>query len=45
MQDFECVLRFWKEAMVTVQDSENMLKLLYGTPGIPVNEAVCEMEE
>lgn len=40
MQDLGCVLRFWKEAMVTVQDSEDVLKLLHGTPGAPVNEAV-----
>lgn len=40
-----CVLRFWKEALVTVQDSENVPKLLHGTPGAAVNKAVCEMEE
>lgn len=40
-----CVLRFWKGALVMVQDSENVPKLLHGTPGAPVNKAVCEMEE
>lgn len=28
-----------------VQDSENILKLLHGTPEALVSEAVCEMEE